>query len=75
MNSKTMNESFIGNEVMPYLMDAIDQNIDISTRKQALGYTKIMASSDRYAKPVVEYLESIDDKEYKELYKMIKDYK
>ena len=65
-----LNESFIGNEVLPYLMDAIEDKKDISTKEKVLKYLKPMGQADKYVLPVIKYLSSISDKDYKELHKM-----
>ena len=66
--------SFIGNEVLPYMMDAVEQKIDISVKTKAITYLEPEVPKDKFIGPVVKYLKSIDDSEYKELLKLVKGY-
>lgn len=66
-----MRESFIGNEVMPYLMDARDQGIDISTRIKAAQYAERVALTDKFADPVAKFLMHMSDQDYRQLYSML----
>ena len=71
---KKLEESFIGNEVIPYMLDAIENKKDISTRKEAINYMEKLVQSDEYVKPVINFLKHISDIDYKSLHKLTMEY-
>jgi hypothetical protein len=54
-------------QLVPYLSDALDSGIDISTREKALEYLSILSDPDAFASYnfLIEYF---DAKDYYELY-------
>lgn len=56
-------------EIVPFLVDAIDQKKDVSNRAEAMRYIASLASKE--ADLALKYLESISDEEYFELYDFI----
>ena len=62
--------SFIGNEVLPYLMDAADENVDISIKNEAISYVEMIGLKDKFAEPVIKYLKSLNESDYNKLWKL-----
>ena len=69
LKSYILNESFIGNEVLPYMQDAIEDKIKIDTKEKFLKHLWKIEEHDKYVIPVIKYIITIDDKEYKELHR------
>lgn len=53
---------FIGSEIIPLLLDAIEQEKDISTKEKAIQYIRSVGDDD-----ALSYLNSLDDQEYREM--------
>jgi len=61
-------EFFTGNEIIPFLKDAIEQKKDISTKDKAILYIKSVGDEDS-----LRYLKTLDDQEYSELLTYVKE--
>jgi len=61
-----------GTEIAPYLLDAFEKGADVGTKEKAVQYLEDLAERDKHAIPSLDYLKTLDDEEYIELWNFVK---
>lgn len=65
-------EDYFGTEIVPYLLDALEKEVDIDTKEKAVQYMEDLANRDKYVAPSLAYLKTLDDEEYIKLLDFVK---